>query len=86
MIAPNLSLKTRGTYIVLDNATPISYWLQFLPFCEGLRRPGINLKESVSRMENISSNIILNKNLYEEDTRFTIMAVPWVKNPTEKLL
>ena len=24
--------KTKGTYIVMDKSTPISYWIQIIPF------------------------------------------------------
>ena len=53
-ISQKLVFKTKGPYIVLDNYTPISYWLHSFPFCEGLGRPGRNVKESVARMENIT--------------------------------
>ena len=40
-----LVFKTKGPYRVLEKATPSSYWLQSLPFCEGLGRPGRKVKE-----------------------------------------
>ena len=39
-ISQKLVFKTKGPYRVLDNYTPISYWLHSFPFCEGLGRPG----------------------------------------------
>ena len=43
-VAQELVFKTKGPYIVLEKAKSISCWLQNLPFCEGLGRPGRNLK------------------------------------------
>ena len=43
-ISQKLVFKTKGPYIFLEKATPFSYWIQRLPFCEGLGRPGRNLK------------------------------------------
>ena len=42
MITHKLVFKQKGPYRVLEKDTPISYWLQSLPFCEGLGRPGRN--------------------------------------------
>ena len=50
-IAQKLVFKTKGPYRVLDMATPISYWLQNLPFCEGIGSPGKKIKEPAARME-----------------------------------
>ena len=44
-VAQKLVFKTKGPYIVLEKAKPISYWLQRLPFCEGLGRPGRKVRE-----------------------------------------
>ena len=43
-IAEKLLFKTKGPYRFLDKATPSSYWLQNLPFCEGLGRPRRKLR------------------------------------------
>ena len=40
----NFLLKTKGPHRVLEKSTPSSYWLQNLPFCEGLWRPGRTVK------------------------------------------
>ena len=45
-----LVFKTKGPYIFLEEATPISYWIQCLPFCEGLGRPVRKVKESEAMM------------------------------------
>ena len=50
-VAPKLVFKTKGSYRVLEKATPSSYWLQYFPFCGGLGRTGIKVKESAARME-----------------------------------
>ena len=39
-IAQKLVFKTKGPYRVLEKVAPSSYWIQHLPFCEGLGRPG----------------------------------------------
>ena len=52
-IAHKLVFKTNGPYIFLEKAPPISYWLQYFTFCEGLGRPGRKMKEFLSRMEKI---------------------------------
>ena len=44
-IAHKLVFKTKLSYIFIEKATPISYWLQCLPFCEVLGRPVIIVKE-----------------------------------------
>ena len=41
-ISQKLLFKTKGPYRVLEKATPSSYWIQRLPFCEDLVRPGRN--------------------------------------------
>ena len=51
------------------------------PFCEGIGRPGIKVKESADRMENIPSTMVLHKHVDEADTRFATMAGTLVKNP-----
>ena len=78
-----LVLKTKRTYIVLDKATPSSYWLQSLPFCEGLWRPGRKVKEPAASMENIPSNMVLHNKVYGLDTIFYTIAGPLVNNPLE---
>ena len=37
-IAKKLVFKTKVPYKVLNKATQSSYWLQYLPFCEGIGR------------------------------------------------
>ena len=61
-ISQKLVFKTKGPYIVIDKAAPISYWLQRLLFCEGLGISGRKVKESPARMENIPSTMVLHKN------------------------
>ena len=73
-IAHKLLFKTKGLYIVLEKATPISYWLKRLPFCEGLGSPGREVKELAPSMENVPSAMVLQKPLYGEDTIFSTMA------------
>ena len=74
-IAHKLVFKTKGTYMVLKKATPISYWLQILPIVEGLVRPGRKMKESSARMEKIPSSMMPHKHVDGADTRFSTMTV-----------
>ena len=43
--SPKTSIKKKGSYRVLDKATYIPYWIQRLPFCEGIGRPGIKVNK-----------------------------------------
>ena len=43
-VSQKLVFKTKGPYIVLEEATPSAYWLQNFPFCDGLGRPGRKVK------------------------------------------
>ena len=43
--------------------------------------PGRKVKESATRMENITSIMVLQKHVYGADTRFSTMPVPLVNNP-----
>ena len=68
-IAHKLLFKTKGPYIILEKATPSSYWLQRLTFCEGLVMPGRKVKEPSASMENIPPTMVIHKHVDEEDTR-----------------
>ena len=85
-VAQKLVSKTKLLYIVLENPEPISYWIQNLPFCEFLGRPRKKMKGSDSRMEDILSTLVLQNNLYGEDTILTTMSVPLVNNPLDRWL
>ena len=61
----------------MDKATPGSYWLKYFPFCEGLGRPIIKVKESSYKMETITSTMVLHKHVYGSYIRFTTMYVPF---------
>ena len=79
-IAQKLVFKTKVPFRALYKATPISYWFQSFPICEGLGRPGIKVKELSARMENIPSAMVLHKHVDGAETRFSTMAVPLVNN------
>ena len=81
LVAQKLVFKTKRPYRFLEKATPSSYWLQRLTFCEGLGRPGRKLKEPASIMENIPSTMVLHKNLDGAETIFATM-----KGPLKKIL
>ena len=58
-MSTKILFKAKGNYIFLEKDTPSSYWLQRLNFWEGPGRPGITVKESAARLENIPSTIVL---------------------------
>ena len=70
----------------MEKATPRSYWIQHLTFCEGLGSPRGKVKESVARMEKIPPTIVLHKHVYGAENIFLTMSVPLVKNPMEKCI
>ena len=72
-ISQKLVFKTKGTYRVLEKDALSSYWLQSLPFCEGLGMPGRKVKELAARMEKIPSTMVLHKHVYGADTIFATM-------------
>ena len=84
-VSQKLIFKTKGTYRVLKKATPISYWLQRLYFCEGLGSPVRKLMESTTSMEKIPFTMVLHKNVYGEDTISATMSVTFVSNPMENV-
>ena len=76
-----LVFKKKVTYRVLDKASPRLYRLHCLHFCEGLRRPGIKVKESTARMKNIPSTMVIHKHIDGGETIFSTMAGPVANNP-----
>jgi hypothetical protein len=86
-ISAKLVFKTRGPYRVLGPANPgSSYWLQRLPFCEGLGVPGRRVKEKSSRMEKLPSTLVYSKMADGADTRFATMNGPLSNSPLAKWL
>ena len=85
-ISQKLVFKTKGPYRVLEKATPISYWIQSFPFCEGLGWPGRKVKELAGSMENIPSTMVLHKHVDGAVTRFATMLGLLVDNPMGKCL
>ena len=78
-VAHKLVFKIKGPYRILEKATPSSYWLHSLPFCEGLGRPGRKVKESAARMKKIPSNMVLHKHF--PGNIFSVMSRPLENNP-----
>ena len=60
----------KGLYRVLEKATPISYWIQRLTFCEGPGRPKRKVNESAFNIEKIPPAMILCKHVDGTDTQF----------------
>ena len=85
-IAQKLVFKTKIPYRVLEKVTMSSYWVQSLPFCEGLGRPRRKVKESAARMEKIPSTMALHKHVDGADTRFYTMVGPSANNSLGKWL
>jgi hypothetical protein len=82
-IAAKIVFKSRGPYWVMEQANPGSYWLQKLPFLEGLGVPGRRMKESAARMEKIPSTLILHKRPDGADTRFASLLRPLTDSPLQ---
>ena len=85
-ISQKLLFKTKGPYRVLEKDTPSSYWLQHLPFCEGLGSLRRKVKEYAKSMENIPSTMVLHKHVDGTETRFATMAGTLANNPLGKCL
>ena len=85
-IAGKIVFKSRGPYRVLEQANPGSYWIQKLPFLDGLGNVGRRVKESAARMERIPSTLVIHKRLDGADTRMASMRHPLVNNPVQKWL
>ena len=79
-LAQESSFITKGTYGVLEKASPSSYWLQRLKFFEGIGRNIIKVKESVTSMENIPPTMVPHKHVDGTDTIFDTTSGPLVKN------
>jgi hypothetical protein len=60
-IAGKIVYTYRGPYRVLKQANPGSYWIQKLPFLDGLSSTGRRVKESAARMERIPSTLVVHK-------------------------
>jgi hypothetical protein len=85
--AGKIVFKSRGTYSVLEQANPGSYWIQKLPFLDGLAgSTGRQVKESAARMERIPSTLAVHKGPDGADTRMASMRHPLVNNPVQKWL
>ena len=85
-ISQNVLFKIKGSFRFLEKAKPISYWLQYLLFCEGLGSPGRKVKEAAASMEKIPSTMVLHNHVDGSDTRFSFMYGPLVNNPLVKWL
>jgi hypothetical protein len=85
-IAGKIVFKSRGPYRVLEQAYPGSYWIQKLPFLDGLGSTGRRVKESAARMERIPSTLVVHKGPDGADTRMASMRRPLVNNPVQKWL
>ena len=85
-IAGKIVFKSRGPYRVLEPANPGSYWIQKLPFLDGLGSTGRRVKESAARMERIPSTLVIHKRPDGADTRLASMRHPLVNNPVQKWL
>ena len=48
--------------------------------------PGIKEKESETRMKKIPPNMVIHKHVYREESRFSTMSGPLVKDPMGKWL
>ena len=64
-------IKPKGPYQVIGKSVESEnfYRLQWLPFCRGLGRSGIETKENVMRLEKILTALILNQRADGVETR-----------------
>jgi hypothetical protein len=85
-IAGEIVFKSRGPHQVLEPANPGSYWIQKLPFLDGLGSTGRRVKESAARMERTPSTLVIHKRPDGADTRLASMRHPLVNNPVQKRL
>ena len=85
-IAGKIVFKSRGPYRVLEQANPGSYWIQKLPFLDGLGSTDRRVKESAARMERIPSTLVVHKQPDGADTCMASMRHPLVNNPVQKWL
>jgi hypothetical protein len=85
-IAGKIVFKSRGPYRVLEQANPGSYWIQKLPFLDGLGSTGRRVKESAARMERTPSTLVVHKRPDGADPRMASMRHPLVNNPVQKWL
>ena len=69
-----------GSKFHLEPGTIVSYWIRHLNFCEGTGMTGIEVKESISRMDKIPSTMVLHKYVDGEDSIFAIMSGQLVNN------
>jgi hypothetical protein len=87
-IPGKIVVKSRGPYQVLEQANPGSYWIQKLPFLDGLGNMGQGVKESTARMQwpewNASPSLVIHKQPDGADTRMASMRHLLVNNPVQK--
>ena len=80
-------ISTRGPYRVLEPAEQQgSYYLQHIPFMQGLGKRGKHVKESAAWMEKLPSTLVIHKRANGIDSRLASLETPAVRNPLEKFL
>jgi len=91
-IPAKLTFRMKGPYRVLERIKDeegndsSSYWIQRIPFLQGLGRKGKRIKESAARMEKLPSELIIQRPIDGVDTRMATLESPFVPNPLEKYL
>jgi hypothetical protein len=85
-ISAKLIFKAKGPYRVIEAANAGSYWLQKLPFAQGLGQPGKLRKESAARMSKLPTTLILHKCTDGMDSRYSRLAGSASNTPLEKWL
>lgn len=81
-------MRTRGPYRVIEPTAenPNSYWVQRIPFIQGLGKKGKRTKESAARMEKLPSTLVIHKRTDGTDSRLASLDTPAVTNPLEQYL
>ena len=70
----------------MDKATPGSYWMQHLTFCECMVITGREVRKFMSRMKKIPPNMVLNYHVNGTDTIFATISGTLTNNPMGKCL
>eukprot|EP00957_Ditylum_brightwellii_P208021 15355524-Ditylum_brightwellii.AAC.1 len=83
-----MAIRGRGPYRIVRQAGSNLYWVQCLPFTEGLGngRAGREIKENVSCLERIPNTLIIHRRTDGLDTRLRSMSGQYVANPLEQRL
>ena len=75
-VVAKLQIRATGPYKVIREGNPGSYWVRRIPFLEGEHTMGVELKESVARMEFLPDMLRV-QNMYMD---WTLVYKHWITN------